>query len=102
MTRNTTWTGCRAESSGRTLCGAPARALRLRPARRLRPRFWGAANNGSCSGSELPRVLPRTWPRLEPLPLVIPILVTADPRSRNSISADIFQFSKHGSKRIHH
>src|SRR5678815_4501513 len=76
-TRNTTWTGFRAESSGRTLCGDPARALRLRPARRLRPRFSGAGNSGSCSGSELPRVLPRVlpraWPRLEPLPLVISI-----------------------------
>ena len=74
MTRNTTWTGCRADSSGRTLCGDPARALRFRPARRLRPRFWGAGNSGSCSGSELPRVLPRIWPRLEPVPVVMPIM----------------------------
>jgi hypothetical protein len=52
MTRKTTCTGCRALSSGRALCGEPARRpLGLRPApRRLPPRFL---NSTSCAGSEL-------------------------------------------------
>jgi hypothetical protein len=64
MTRNTTCTGCRAASSGRTRCGELARLpFAFRPAPlRFPPRDF---HSGSCSGSELPRrFLPLLDPRL--------------------------------------